>query len=56
MRLEGLLDSGSSLRLERSFLESEAVNEAHLGANINSVEELRWVSRLWGRGGRERCQ
>lgn len=32
-------------RFEKTFLESEAVSEPHLGANINACEELRWVSR-----------
>lgn len=31
-------------RFEKAFLESEAVNEPHLGANINACEELRLVS------------
>lgn len=31
-------------RFEKAFLESKAVNEPHLGANINACEELRWVS------------
>lgn len=32
-------------RFEKAFLESKAVNEPQLGANINACEELRWVSR-----------
>lgn len=32
-------------RFEKTFLESEAVSEPHLGAYINALEELRWVSR-----------
>lgn len=35
----------SAPRFQKAFLESEAVNEPHLGANINACEELRWVSR-----------
>lgn len=34
----------SAPRFQKAFLESEAVNEPHLGANINACEELRWVS------------
>lgn len=33
-----------AVRFEKAFLESDAVSEAHLCANINAVEELRWVS------------
>ena len=31
-------------RFEKAFLESKAVSEPHLGANINACEELRWAS------------
>lgn len=37
-------------RFQKAFLESEAVNEPHLGANINACEELRWVSPAPSRG------
>lgn len=37
-------------RFEKAFLESEAVNQLHLGANINACEELRWVSPAPPRG------
>ncbi|XP_074182989.1 exocyst complex component 3-like protein 4 isoform X6 [Rhinolophus sinicus] len=38
-----LLDWAANVygRFEKAFLESEAVNEPHLGANINACEELR---------------
>lgn len=41
-------------RFEKAFLESMAVNEPHLGANINACEELRWVSGC--KGGARRGQ
>lgn len=37
--------SAPAPRFEKTFLESEAVSEPHLGAYINAFEELRWVSR-----------
>lgn len=40
----------SAPRFQKAFLESEAVNEPHLGANINACEELRWVSPAPSRG------
>lgn len=38
-------------RFEKAFLESEAVTEPHLGANINACEELRWVFPAAPHGG-----
>lgn len=42
----------SAPRFEKAFLESKAVSEPHLGANINACEELRWVVSPVPPGGR----